>query len=59
MINFFLCDISAFRRFLGFMEQRGWFLHAATLIALDATACSYADFVFSEGTMILHICELS
>ena len=58
MINFFLCDISAFRRFLRFMEQRGWFLHAAALIALDATACSYSDFVLSKGPTIPHISEL-
>ena len=55
--TFFLREISVLRRFSGFVEQRAGFLHAAALIAFDATACSYSDFVFSEGPMIPHIYE--
>ena len=51
-IIFFSHEVSALCRFLEFVEQSGQFFHAATLIALDATACGYSDFVLSKGATI-------
>ena len=50
--NLFLREVSALCRFLEFVEQSGQFFHAATLIALDATACGYSDFILSKGATI-------